>query len=202
MDSVTLGITFGLYLFLPIGNLFRALLVGFNVLQVGCKNGKPTSPGSIDAYGGPILYLVLQVGFLLAIIIWIEGDLALFRRNTHTPFRYVPDDVIPLKTSEVEAERARAETSETDLLRVLHLDKTFGSNHAVDDVTLGLREDEVMALIGPNGAGKSTLVNMIQSELSPDNGRILLKGEDSRTRSAQKFLGGMDISEHNCKTWN
>lgn len=190
MDSITLGISFGLYLFLPIGNVFRALLLGLNVLQVGCKDGKHIPPGSIYAYGAPILYLVIQIAVLLLIIVWIEGDIALFRRKGRIPQTHHPEKGIAMKTGEVEAERARVENTETDLLRALHLDKSFGSNQAVDDVTLGLPQSEVLALIGPNGAGKSTLVNMIQSELSPDHGRILLKGEDSRTRSAQKYLGG------------
>lgn len=190
MDSITLGITFGLYLILPIGNVFRALLLGFNVLQVGCKDGEHVAAGAIYAYGSPILYLVLQIGVLLVIIIWIEGDLALFRRKGRSPLRDPLGKGVALKATEVEAERARTENSDTDLLRALHLDKSFGSNQAVDDVTLGLPQSDVMALIGPNGAGKSTLVNMIQSELSPDHGRILLKGEDSRTRSAQRYLGG------------
>lgn len=192
MDTVTLGITYGLYLFLPIGNVFRALLLGLNVLQVGCKDGAPTGFASIYSYGSPILYLVIQVAVLLAIVIWIEGDLALFRRKSIRP---APKDaeksVSPKNNDEVEAEKFRVQDSEADLLRVLHLSKSFGQNHAVDDVTFGLPESDVTALIGPNGAGKSTLVNLIQSELSPDQGRVLLCGEDARTRSAQRFLGGV-----------
>lgn len=82
------------------------------------------------------------------------------------------------------------EESETDLLRVLHVSKSFGSNHAVDNVSFGFLESEALALIGPKRAGQSTLVNLIQSELSHGSGTIYLKGEDSRTRSAQKYLGG------------
>lgn len=190
MDKITLGITYGLNLILPIGNMFRALLLGLNVLQVGCKDGQNTLPGSIYAYGGPILYLVVQVAVLLLVIVWIEGDLALFRRKGKMTRRQDSEKDATALSEEVEAERVRVENSESDLLRALHVSKSFGSNKAVDDVTLGLPESDVMALIGPNGAGKSTLVNLVQSELSADHGRILLKGEDARTRGAQRFLGG------------
>lgn len=198
MDNVTNGLVFGLNLVMPIGNVFRSLLVGFNVQQVGCKDGVPTPPGSIYAHGGPILYLVLQVAALLLLIIWIEGDLLFFRRKNPTRDSRASDSIPMVNlekgaslSEEVEAEQARTERAEGDLLRILGVDKSFGSNHAVQNVTLGLSPSDVTALLGPNGAGKSTLVNIIQSELSADRGRILLCGEDARTRSAQRLLGGM-----------
>ncbi|KAH6997790.1 hypothetical protein BKA56DRAFT_536741 [Ilyonectria sp. MPI-CAGE-AT-0026] len=191
MDKLTLGIAFGVYLILPIGNVFRALLIGLNVLEVGCKGGEHTPAASIYGYGGPILYLVLQVIVLLAIIIWIEGDLALFHRKGTKTTMFVDSEKSPsaVTSSEVKEEETRAENTDSDLLRALHLSKAFGSNQAVDDVTFGLPESDVMALIGPNGAGKSTLVNLIQSELAADHGKVLLRGENARTRSAQKYLG-------------
>lgn len=196
MDKLTLGIAFGVYLILPIGNVFRAMLIGLNVLEVGCKDGEPTPPASIYGYGGPILYLVLQVIVLLLIIIWIEGDIALFRRRGGRSASHSDTEkhARSAASDEVKAEALRVEDSDSDLLRALHLSKTFGSNRAVDDVSFGLPQSDVMALIGPNGAGKSTLVNLIQSELSADAGKVLLRGQDARTRSAQKYLGGM--SQH------
>jgi ABC-type multidrug transport system ATPase subunit len=193
VDAITNGLTFGLNIVIPIGNVFRALLIGANVRQIACQNGAITPAESIFAYGGPILYLCIQVAVLLLVIIWIEGDLALFRRKqskgvTSTAWTD-SEKTTSLRTDEVEAERMRVEEADGDLLRMLGLHKSFGPNHAVQDVTLGLPPNDVMALLGPNGAGKSTLVNMIQSELSPDRGQILLQGEDSRTRSAQRYLG-------------
>ncbi|KAM5356058.1 hypothetical protein ACJ41O_002704 [Fusarium nematophilum] len=191
MDKLTLGIAFGVYLILPIGNVFRAMLIGLNVLEVGCKDGEPTSPASIYGYGGPILYLALQVMVLLLIIIWIEGDIALFRSKGGRAASPIDTEKGAHGTTseEVKAEESRVEDAESDLLRALHLSKSFKSNKAVDDVSFGLPQGDVMALIGPNGAGKSTLVNLIQSELSPDAGKVLLRGQDARTRSAQKYLG-------------
>lgn len=128
---------------------------------------------------------------LLLLIIWLEGDLAFFRRTTPSSIRVVDGEkATGMRSDEVKGEAARVEETESDLLRAIRVDKSFGSNHAVDRVSFGLPQSDVLALIGPNGAGKSTLVNMITSELSCDGGQILLKGEDARTRGAQKYLGG------------
>lgn len=198
MDPLTLGIAFGLFLILPIGNVFRGLVLGFNVAHTRCRGASQLPLMSIYAYGGPILYLVLQIIFLLGILVWIEGDIALFRKKS----RVVSEDDSEKRvgssgsTADVDAERMRVEGSNSDLLRILHLSKRFGSNQAVDDITMGISQSEVLALIGPNGAGKSTLVNLIQSDLSADHGTAYLCGEDSRTRTAQTHLGGKSYSDH------
>lgn len=50
-----------LRLLLPAGNLARALSVSLNTSSVTCRGDAPASyPGDFHAYGGPILYLVLQ----------------------------------------------------------------------------------------------------------------------------------------------
>src|ERR1700754_200592 len=64
----------------------------------------------------------------------------------------------------------------TPLLSVRNLSKAFGGVHAVEDVSFDLREGEFLALIGPNGAGKSTCFNMINGQLAPDRGDIVLAG--------------------------
>jgi branched-chain amino acid transport system ATP-binding protein len=64
------------------------------------------------------------------------------------------------------------------LLVVEHLAKSFGGLRAVDDVSFSLKAGELLALIGPNGAGKSTCFNMVNGQLSPDAGRVLLDGVD------------------------
>ena len=94
--------------------------------------------------------------------------------------------------AEVEDEKNRVETSESDLLRVLHLTKIFGSNVAVDDISFGIGEGEILAFLGPNGAGKSTTINILRGELLPDHGRVLLQGIDmvNERRLGQKYLGG------------
>lgn len=187
-DAKSLGITFGLFLIMPIGNVFKAMIVGFNIAHIRCQGSHQIASSSIYAYGGPILLLIVQILLLLGVFIFIEGDFSLFRKKSID----VPSDpeTSIIYTDEIEAERLRVEGNDSDLLRIVHLDKSFGSNNAVSDVTLGLPKGEVLALLGPNGAGKSTLVNLIQSDLSADSGHIFLCGEDSRTHNAQLHLGG------------
>jgi len=62
------------------------------------------------------------------------------------------------------------------VLAVRALRKSFGGIRAVDDVSFDVDEGKFLALIGPNGAGKSTCFNMINGQLLPDGGDILLAG--------------------------
>lgn len=62
------------------------------------------------------------------------------------------------------------------LLEVRHLHKFFGGNRAVDGVSFALMPGEVLALIGPNGAGKSTTFNLLNGQVTPDSGEVLLEG--------------------------
>lgn len=55
--------------------------------------------------------------------------------------------------------------------------KTFGGVKAVDDVSFAVTAGELLALIGPNGAGKTTCFNMLNGQLRPDRGDVVLAGE-------------------------
>jgi branched-chain amino acid transport system ATP-binding protein len=64
------------------------------------------------------------------------------------------------------------------LLRIKNLSKSFGAVRANHNLSMEIGEGEIHALIGPNGAGKTTLLNQIAGDLMPDNGSILLAGEE------------------------
>jgi len=66
----------------------------------------------------------------------------------------------------------------TLLLNLEGLTKRFGGLTAVNDVSLELKQEEILGLIGPNGAGKTTLFNMISGTYLPTEGRIYFKGRD------------------------
>ncbi|MCK4867411.1 MAG: ATP-binding cassette domain-containing protein, partial [Alphaproteobacteria bacterium] len=61
-----------------------------------------------------------------------------------------------------------------NVLEVSNLYKGFGGVQAVAGVSFGVAEGELLALIGPNGAGKSTCFNMLNGQLKPDSGSVLL----------------------------
>src|SRR5690349_1839875 len=56
--------------------------------------------------------------------------------------------------------------------------KQFGGVTAVDDVSLEVRQGEILSVIGPNGAGKTSLLNMVSGFYRPDRGKIEFEGED------------------------
>ena len=64
------------------------------------------------------------------------------------------------------------------LLEIHDLTKRFGGLVAVNGVTMGVGEGEIVGLIGPNGSGKSTMVNLVTGVLQPTSGRLDFDGRD------------------------
>jgi branched-chain amino acid transport system ATP-binding protein len=64
------------------------------------------------------------------------------------------------------------------VLQTRNLIKKYGSLVAVDDVTVGIRKDEITSIVGPNGAGKTTFVNMIGGRIEPTEGEVSFNGEN------------------------
>ncbi|MBD3618493.1 MAG: ATP-binding cassette domain-containing protein [Chromatiales bacterium] len=77
------------------------------------------------------------------------------------------------------------------LVEARHLYRRYGPAQAVSDVSLTLRQGEVLGLLGPNGAGKSTTMRMLTGNLAPSAGEILINGIDllDRPREAKRHLG-------------
>jgi putrescine transport system ATP-binding protein len=66
----------------------------------------------------------------------------------------------------------------TPLLRIDGVVKKFGAVRAVDRLSLDIGAGEFFALLGPSGCGKTTLLRMLAGFETPDEGRILLAGQD------------------------
>lgn len=64
------------------------------------------------------------------------------------------------------------------ILSVEDLSKSYRKRTVVSDVSLDIRQGEVVGLLGPNGAGKTTIFYMIVGLERPDRGRILLDSKD------------------------
>ena len=64
-----------------------------------------------------------------------------------------------------------------NVLEVHELAKSFGGVHAVQKLSFNLAEGQLLAMIGPNGAGKSTCFNLINGQLRPDGGSVVIMGK-------------------------
>jgi branched-chain amino acid transport system ATP-binding protein len=76
------------------------------------------------------------------------------------------------------------------MLEVRGVSSGYGSARAISDVSLDVREGEIVTLVGPNGAGKSTFVNVVAG-LSPAwSGAVMLDGRDLAA------LSPVDVCRH------
>ena len=75
------------------------------------------------------------------------------------------------------------------VLKIEHAKKSFGDRPALIDVSLELREGELIGLLGPNGAGKTTLVRALAGRVRLDGGEIELFGERVAGASRRTGLG-------------
>lgn len=65
-----------------------------------------------------------------------------------------------------------------DHFRVENLSISFGGLKAVNNVSFNVEPNSIFSIIGPNGSGKTTIFNLISGIYHPNNGRIILEGED------------------------
>ena len=63
------------------------------------------------------------------------------------------------------------------MLQIKHLNKYFGENHVLKDISLEIESNKTMAIIGSSGSGKSTLLRCINLLETPDSGTISLDGK-------------------------
>ncbi len=73
------------------------------------------------------------------------------------------------------------------------LSRRYGEHLAVQDISFGVAEGEILGILGPNGAGKTTTIRMITGFLPPTSGRVTVDGldlfaESQRARSRIGYL--------------
>jgi branched-chain amino acid transport system ATP-binding protein len=98
--------------------------------------------------------------------------------------RDVSDGSSPTTASELPLRAEQA--AGLPLLQLEGLSKRFGGLPAVDNLSVSVRQGEVLGIIGPNGAGKSTLVNLIAGALRPTAGKVIYQGKDISHASANR----------------
>ena len=60
--------------------------------------------------------------------------------------------------------------------RAENISKTFGGVNALDDVSLQIKQGEIVCLVGENGSGKSTMIKIISGVYSADKGELIING--------------------------
>lgn len=79
------------------------------------------------------------------------------------------------------------------ILRTEHLFKKYGKRTVVNDVSIHVKQGEIVGLLGPNGAGKTTTFYMTTGLVVPNEGKIFLNDEDITSnpvyKRAQKGIG-------------
>ncbi|MBO5086972.1 MAG: LPS export ABC transporter ATP-binding protein [Paludibacteraceae bacterium] len=64
------------------------------------------------------------------------------------------------------------------ILRTEHLFKTYGKRTVVNDVSIDVKQGEIVGLLGPNGAGKTTTFYMTTGLVVPNSGKIFLNEQE------------------------
>lgn len=68
---------------------------------------------------------------------------------------------------------------ENALIRFDQVEKSFGSNKAIDGMSFNVKSGEILGFLGPNGSGKTTTVRLLNGVIYPDTGSIQVKGLDT-----------------------
>ena len=96
------------------------------------------------------------------------------------------------------------------MLEIEHLSISFGGLKAVSDFDMAMEQGEIRGLIGPNGSGKTTLFNLVTGFYTPQEGKVLFRGEDiaglkphqiaakgiARTFQNVQIFSGMSVAEN------
>lgn len=72
------------------------------------------------------------------------------------------------------------------MLKLENIDARYGSARVLNEVSIDISEQEIVAIVGSNGAGKTTLVKVILGVVKPYSGEIYFKGENITSLPAHK----------------
>ena len=136
---------------------------------------------------GAVLGRAIFGGILVVVILFMpNGVMGLFamlkRRRQPLPAGHGSHDAMAAAPAPAKAQKIGA-----PILRVRGLSKSFRGLKALNDVTLDVREGEILGLIGPNGSGKSTFINVVSGHYRNDGGSIEFMGRELSGQEAHFF---------------
>ncbi|MFW5730136.1 MAG: ABC transporter ATP-binding protein [Desulfonatronovibrionaceae bacterium] len=79
--------------------------------------------------------------------------------------------------------------SQTPIIQLKSLSKSFGSFQVLNRLNLALEKDQVNIIIGRSGGGKSVLIKHIIGLMKPDSGQVLIKGRDIVPMNERQLAG-------------
>ena len=77
------------------------------------------------------------------------------------------------------------------MIEVRQVSRRFGSQLAVDNVSLTIERGTITVLVGTSGSGKSTLPRIINRLIEPTSGTVLINGQDTSTLSGEELRRGI-----------
>ncbi|MFP3928894.1 MAG: ABC transporter permease subunit [Desulfobacteraceae bacterium] len=143
-------------------------------------------PEFLREYGA---YRMMSYGLILVVLMALRpqgilGSVRLLERKKRRPDKdetgllKASTDLYYGETDEASAAPAVYTRTERVVLELRDVNMAFGGLTAVQDLSLSLREREILSIIGPNGAGKSTLFNVISGIYHPTEGRVIYEDAD------------------------
>ncbi|XP_026675626.1 uncharacterized protein LOC108632621 isoform X2 [Ceratina calcarata] len=134
-------------------------------------------PLSWDLLGPHYVYLTVIGVILFSLNLLIECGLLPNWNKQRCPYEVIQED------EDVSKERMRVESGMSDdILQTVKLRKeyssVYGTNVAVQNLSIGVQAGKCFGLLGTNGAGKSTTFRMLTTEVIPTVGRIVLQGKE------------------------
>lgn len=192
----------------PVFSLTRSLYLSVNMFGIACRDESLVSyPGTIDVYGGPILYLILQSLIFFGFLLWKESGFNFSSLHRRVSPKHLNNEVAMEMASPLGSYGNSVQARQC--LEAIHLQKDFKKFTAVEDVNFAVPQSGCFALLGPNGAGKTTCISMIQGDVPPssreteilvDGVSVIRNREEARSRIGVcpqiDPLDNMTVGEH------
>lgn len=152
-----------------------------------------------NGIGRQLTFLCVQAVVYFFILFLIESEVAhsIIQRVMKRSQKYeaykimLNDDSVVQEDEDVARERARLANTDlktlfaTDKLVIAELTKYYGSNLAVNRVSIGIPKGECFGLLGVNGAGKTTTFKMLTGDETVSSGSSFLSGYSIITSIAE-----------------
>lgn len=89
-----------------------------------------------------------------------------------------------------------SEITTNKMIQLNHVKFGYSDTEVLDEINLTINEGEYVVLTGENGSGKSTLMRLILGELKPDEGEIVIMGNDPKLKKQIGYVAQNGISKN------